>query len=363
MQADNKAPNKLPGKILKIGIAIIAAFVLVCCVIIFAIANSPEEETAKNPPTLDVNALSTQIYETTVASFLTSAPTQAQPLETVLQATQEPTEETTQTPFVFFTPTMGDPEGSLSFTQASACIPDQQPQFGKVVKVVDGDTIRVIVEGIEKPIRYIGIDTPESTIQHEYFGEEASAKNKELVEGQDVVLYRDVSETDKYDRLLRYVYVGNKFINLELVKQGFASAMRYEPDTACASVFEQAQTDAQALGLGMWMANATQAAVSTQSPSTGNLKIVTVNKEAEYVDIRNDSSAAVDLTGWTLVSEKGSQTCALGGSIQPGQTLRVYAQTGDNGFNCNFAKTIWNNSEPDPAVLYNPQHAEISRYP
>jgi micrococcal nuclease len=308
----DKTTGKLPAKIIKIGVAIIASFVVVCGCIIYSVANSSTEQTATSLPTLDVKALSTQIYETTVASILTSAPTQQLVVPNTPQLIPTSTLESTQTPFVFSTPTMGGAiSGGQIAAQPSSCISIQQPQFAKVVKVVDGDTIRVIVDGVEKPIRYIGIDTPESTIQHEYFGEEASAKNKELVEGQDVILYRDISETDKYDRLLRYVYVENKFINLELVKQGFASAMRYKPDTACANVFEQAQTDAQRLGLGMWAANATQAVISTQSPSSGNLKIVLVNKVDEFVDVINDSSASIDLTGWTLVPRKAARPVRL----------------------------------------------------
>jgi hypothetical protein len=80
------------------------------------------------------------------------------------------------------------------------------------------------------------------------------------------------------------------------------------------------------------------------------------------VDIKNNSSSPVNLDGWILVSEKGSQTCDLGGTIKPGEKLRIWAGTGE-GYSCNFGTNIWNNSEPDPAVLYDPQHAEISRYP
>src|SRR4030042_2567140 len=78
-----------------------------------------------------------------------------------------------------------------------------------VTRVIDGDTIEI--EGGQK-VRYIGIDTPEKVDPRpsvQCYGKEAAAKNKELVEGKRVRLEKDVSETDKYGRLLRYVFVGD----------------------------------------------------------------------------------------------------------------------------------------------------------
>jgi hypothetical protein len=89
--------------------------------------------------------------------------------------------------------------------------------------------------------------------------------------------------------------------------------------------------------------------------------IVTVNKQAEYVDIRNDGGAAQDLAGWHLLSERGSQDCPLGGVIQPGETLRIWAMAGEGGFSCRFDTNIWNNSESDPAVLYDATGREVDR--
>lgn len=103
---------------------------------------------------------------------------------------------------------------------------------------------------------------------------------------------------------------------------------------------------------------------ATLQTATGSLVIIGVNKSDEYVDIRNDGGAAVDLSGWILRSEKGPQDCALGGSIGPGQVLRIWAMAedaGQGGFNCGFGSNIWNNSESDPAVLINPSGQEVSR--
>lgn len=245
--------------------------------------------------------------------------------------------------------------------------------MGTVVEVVDGDTIKVLIDGSVYSLRYIGMDTPESTIQHEAFGKEAAAKNTELVAGKKVTLYRDHSETDKFDRLLRYVFVDDLFINAELVRLGYAEAKDYPPDTTCSQTFHQINDSAVASHLGMWSTSPATPIPSVpvvpiplplpvdQPAGSVSLSIVSVNKEAEYVIIHNDGSTAVDLTGWLLVSEKGPQNCPLGGIIQAGADLKIYAMTGPDGFNCNFDKNIWNNSEVDPAVLYDPQGNEIDR--
>ncbi len=123
-----------------------------------------------------------------------------------------------------------------------------------VTRVIDGDTIEI--EGGQK-VRYIGIDTPETVDPRkpvQCFGKEASAKNKELVEGKKVRLEKDVTDTDKYGRLLRYVYIGDIFVNLELVKQGYASSYSYPPDIKFQNIFLQAQQEAQAKDLGFWSA-------------------------------------------------------------------------------------------------------------
>ena len=127
-----------------------------------------------------------------------------------------------------------------------------------VSRVIDGDTIEL--ENGEK-VRYIGIDTPETLDPRkplQCFGKEASAKNKELVEGKQVRLEKDVTDKDKYGRLLRYVYLGDPdqeltvFVNLELVKQGFAHSYTYPPDVKHQSEFVAAEGEARDANRGLW---------------------------------------------------------------------------------------------------------------
>ncbi len=125
----------------------------------------------------------------------------------------------------------------------------------EVVRVVDGDTIEVLIDGRKKTVRYIGIDTPETVHPSkpvECFGVEASNKNKELVVGKKVRLAKDVSETDKYGRLLRYVYVDDTFVNLTLVQEGYANALSYPPDVAFNEEFRKAEQEAREDRRGLW---------------------------------------------------------------------------------------------------------------
>lgn len=100
-------------------------------------------------------------------------------------------------------------------------------ETGRVVDVIDGDTIDVDINGIVQRIRYVGVNTPE---RNETCYSSAVQANAGMVEGAIVRLVKDTSETDRYDRLLRYVYVGNLFVNRELVVQGYAEAVLYQPD-------------------------------------------------------------------------------------------------------------------------------------
>jgi micrococcal nuclease len=119
----------------------------------------------------------------------------------------------------------------------------------KVVEVIDGDTITI--EGSYR-VRYIGIDTPEVYPVAEDFGIEAWEANRDLVEGKEVRLERDVSETDRYGRLLRYVYVDGIFVNAELLRLGLAEAKAYPPDTKYQDYFEELEAEAREGERGMW---------------------------------------------------------------------------------------------------------------
>ncbi len=128
-------------------------------------------------------------------------------------------------------------------------------EIATVVNVVDGDTIDVLIDGAEFRVRYIGIDTPETVDPRrpvECFGREASDRNRQLVAGKRVGLERDVSETDDFDRLLRYVWVDGRMVNARLVEEGYATAATFPPDVRYAETFVALESHARNEGRGLW---------------------------------------------------------------------------------------------------------------
>jgi micrococcal nuclease len=137
--------------------------------------------------------------------------------------------------------------------------PQGPTERAQVIRVVDGDTIVVDRGQGRERVRYIGIDAPESVapdVPVEPFGEAASKANAALVDGREVVLERDVSDVDRFGRLLRYVWLDDggtwRLVNLELVEQGFANAGTYRPDVRWQDVLREAEREAREAGRGLW---------------------------------------------------------------------------------------------------------------
>jgi micrococcal nuclease len=133
------------------------------------------------------------------------------------------------------------------------------PSVGRVVKVVDGDTIAVQRGATRERVRYIGIDTPEThhpTKGVQCYGEPASRFNAKLVGGEQVRLVRDVAERDRYGRLLAYVYRvrDGLFVNAELARLGYAQPLSIAPDVRYAERFAALARDARERGRGLWAA-------------------------------------------------------------------------------------------------------------
>jgi len=123
-----------------------------------------------------------------------------------------------------------------------------------VVRVVDGDTFEI--DGGER-VRLIGVDTPETVKPNspvECFGPESSAALRHLIEGQSIRLEKDKTDRDQYGRLLRYAYAGDVFVNEALVREGYARAVAYKPDTAMQAALVGAETTARQANIGRWSA-------------------------------------------------------------------------------------------------------------
>lgn len=154
--------------------------------------------------------------------------------------------------------------------QAPATLLDEPPgsEVATVTRVIDGDTIEVrlssrtggpgaggAVVGAVRRVRLLGIDTPESVDPRrpvECFGKEAAAAARALLEGRTVRLVKDVEETDGFDRLLRYVYLGQEMANARLVVNGYALAYTYPPNVRHADIFVALHRDARRHDRGLW---------------------------------------------------------------------------------------------------------------
>ena len=139
------------------------------------------------------------------------------------------------------------PEQQVTWTKAAV-----DPNYVKVTRVIDGDTI--VIEG-NAHVRYINIDTPElgnKKSPAECYAEAAKIRNKDLVEGKMVRLEKDVSETDRYGRLLRYVFLDDMLVNEELLREGYAKAVTFPPDVKYADYFSGLEKTAAKEKVGLW---------------------------------------------------------------------------------------------------------------
>lgn len=121
-------------------------------------------------------------------------------------------------------------------------------EFATVSTVKDGDTIK-LANG--KTVRYIGINSPEVK-SNECFGAEAKSINAKLVKGKKIKLVSDKSNTDKYGRLLRYIWIGDSFVNDYLIKNGYATTLSISPDLKYSKIFKQSQEEARKNKRGLW---------------------------------------------------------------------------------------------------------------
>lgn len=124
------------------------------------------------------------------------------------------------------------------------------PPSGVVAAVIDGDTVEL--ENGER-VRYLLVDTPENTSSTECFGEEATAFNRQLVEGRELKFSYDVECRDRFGRTLAYVEVQGRPVNELLVERGFGCVLQISPNgDARVSEFRRLEGVAKAERRGLW---------------------------------------------------------------------------------------------------------------
>lgn len=125
----------------------------------------------------------------------------------------------------------------------------------KVIEVIDGDTIKVMIDGKEETVRFLLVDTPETKHPQkgtQPFGPEAANFTSSMLKGKIIEMEKDITERDKYGRLLMYVYVDGKSVQEELLRKGLARVAVYPPDVKYVDRYKQIQEEARKQGIGIW---------------------------------------------------------------------------------------------------------------
>ncbi|MCL6087972.1 MAG: thermonuclease family protein [Actinobacteria bacterium] len=226
----------------------------------------------------------------------------------------------------------------------------------KVVKVIDGDTID-LKNG--KRLRLIGINTPETGM---YFYEEAREFMEILVLNKQVKLEKDVTDRDQYGRFLRYVYCPQYFVNLEMIRCGFANAYTYPPDVKHTDKFLKAERYARENEAGLWQKSPDEfIEIKLNYDAEGS---DSKNLNGEWFSIKNTGGKVLNMDGWT-VKDAGTNIYKFTVfNLGSQKTVFIYSGSGNNSseklyWNCQ--QPVWNN-EHDTLYLRDKDGLLVSIY-
>jgi len=230
----------------------------------------------------------------------------------------------------------------------------------RVLEVIDGDTFWALVSGSGKEsVRLIGIDAPESG---EPFSDEARLELAQLLSDATPQLETDVEERDQYGRLLAYVWVGELFVNAELLRRGVATLYTIPPNLKHVDQLRAAQDQAQAAARGMWGA-----------PGQSPVKIVQVNYNAPGDDNLNlnkeyvvfEALVSGTLLGYSVQDEAGHRYRFPDIVFRKGDVFKLHSGTGTDTRTDLYwgaaGSAIWNNSG-DTVKVVNPQGRIVESY-
>ena len=403
---------------LGVGCGALAVLIFSCigCLGLIMVIPTPDEALEEPPGRVTVVVTATQ--QDAEPSQPSASPVTPDSDESTSEDTPIPTRTPTSTPAPTDTPEPTN-TASPSATPTTEPTPTPERTEAQLVEVVDGDTIKVEIDGEIETVRYIGIDCPETKHPNEpvqWMGPQACDCNRDLVGGETVYLEKDVSETDKYGRLLRYVFLANgTCVNAELVRRGYAQVSTYPPDVKYQDLFLASQARARDAQRGLWGPTPTPIpptptpvpptatpipptatpipATSTPVPPTatpapptatplppteppaapGDVQITYIYYDGqvkrvesdEYAVIKNVGGSPVNLGGWRLNAGSPGQDFGFPNfELQPGQECRVYTNQDHPewcGFNFHSGQAIWNN-KGDCGYLYDASGAEVSSY-
>ncbi|MDI6917937.1 MAG: lamin tail domain-containing protein, partial [Thermoplasmatales archaeon] len=159
------------------------------------------------------------------------------------------------------------------------------------------------------------------------YATEATNKLSQLIGYNSITLEKDVSDKDQGNRLLRYVYVGSTFVNLEMVRQGYAFAYPYPPDVKYADEFENAEQQARNEQLGIWRPsnNSSIIVLYMHYDAKGNDNN---NLNDEYVIFKNTGTLSVNMTGWTVQDKANHLYRFPTFNLSPDSIVTLYTGSG-----------------------------------
>lgn len=169
-----------------------------------------------------------------------------------------------------------------------------------VTKVIDGDTIDVAIDGKKETVRLIGIDAPEtfgSRKSLQCFGEQSSAFARNLLTGKQVVLEKDETqgERDKYQRLLRYIFLNGKNINQFMIEEGYSYEYTYQTPYKYQGAFKEAENQARESKRGLWADDACKSNIneSTIQPKPESQSLTSPSEDKDCSAFKTQKEAQV----------------------------------------------------------------------
>ena len=221
-----------------------------------------------------------------------------------------------------------------------------------ILKVIDGDTVKLQTGEV---VRLLGINAPE---RGQPYYEESTSRLRELIEGKEVILEKDVDDKDQYGRLLRYIFLNGENINVKLVREGLATVYIIPPNVKYEAELRGAENEAKSLKINIWKPPEQEGEKICDNRCIGISYFHwdargndCENLNDEYVIFKNSCPYSCNLTGWTVKDESSRAPYVFPTfTLESGAMVTLYTGCGTNtatslywcssGYSCN---AIWNN--------------------
>ena len=213
--------------------------------------------------------------------------------------------------------------------------------ISSVTKIIDGDTME-LASG--KKVRLIGIDAPE---ENKPLYSQSTNFLASLVEGKEVILISDSVNADQYGRLLRYVYVDGDFVNLVMVREGYAAVYLFGTSEKFSQDFLDAEKFAKDKGLGIWKFPELEKCLHIKKFNYNAKGDDTQNLNGEFVLFSNECGKPLDMTGWTVSDKSKNKFTFPEFSFDEGTEVTLFSGNGTNSITELFWEgevPIWNNN-------------------